>query len=270
EASCSDSVSCSDFDAAACGTLVMPCEMKFTTSSRVTPFWCRKYTACESFSPKIATSTFAPVTSLRPEDCTWSIARWITRWKPSVGWVSTSSPDRMGVCSVTNSVRSFLSSSMSAAHARRTSEADGLSSNASRRCSTVMNSWRFCRASMKAMWRLTSSSCAIMSHFFHYALQRMLVLLGVRLYLFHLGRRNILRIHPAHPDAFPVHFEHDLRRFLPAQREEFLQHHDDEIHRSIVVVQQQHLEHGWLLDPGFLRFQYCFVTLPGRHARKCS
>src|SRR5262249_37113714 len=176
----------------------------------------------------------------------------------------------MGVCSVTNSVRSFLSSSISAAHARRTSEADGLSSNASRRCSTVMNSWRFCRASMNAMWRLTSSSCAIMSHLFHYALQRMLVLLGVRLYLFYLGRRNILRVYTAHPDALPVHFEHDLRRFLPAQGEEFLQDDHDEIHGCVVVVQQQHLDHGRLLHPGLFRLEYCFVTLPGRHAGKCS
>ena len=67
-------------------------------------------------------------------------------------------------------------SSMSAAHARSTSDADGLSSSASSRCSTVMNSWRFCLASMKAMCRLTSSSWAIIylffppSIFFHYAL----------------------------------------------------------------------------------------------------
>jgi hypothetical protein len=33
----------------------------------------------------------APVTSFLPEDCTCRIARWITRWKPSVGWVSISS-----------------------------------------------------------------------------------------------------------------------------------------------------------------------------------
>jgi ATP-dependent Clp protease ATP-binding subunit ClpA len=43
----------------------------------------------------------------------------------------------------------------------RTSAADGLSSIASSRCSTVMNSCCFCLASTKAMWRETSSSCAI-------------------------------------------------------------------------------------------------------------
>ena len=72
-------------------TWLDPCEMKLTTSSRVMPCWCRKYTACESFSPKIATNTLAPVTSFLPEDCTCRMARWITRWKPSVGWVSISS-----------------------------------------------------------------------------------------------------------------------------------------------------------------------------------
>ena len=50
---------------------------------------------------------------------------------------------------------------MLAPQARRASAADGLSSSASSRCSTVMNSCRFCLASTKAMCKLTSSSCAI-------------------------------------------------------------------------------------------------------------
>jgi hypothetical protein len=80
--------------------------MKFTTSRRVMPWRCRKYTAWESFSPKMATSTLAPVTSFLPEDCTCRMARWITRWKPSVGWVSISSlPATVGVCSVMKAIR---------------------------------------------------------------------------------------------------------------------------------------------------------------------
>src|SRR5207244_3237718 len=67
----------------------------------------------------------------------------------------------VGVCAAMKSPSAFLSSSMLAAHARSTSAAVGLSSNASSRCSTVMNSCRFWRASTNAMWRLTSSSCAI-------------------------------------------------------------------------------------------------------------
>ena len=31
----------------------------------------------------------APVTSSRPEDWTWITARWITRWKPAVGFESS-------------------------------------------------------------------------------------------------------------------------------------------------------------------------------------
>ncbi len=50
---------------------------------------CRKNTACDSRSENSATSTLAPVTSLRPELCTWIAARWITRWKPAVGLAST-------------------------------------------------------------------------------------------------------------------------------------------------------------------------------------
>ena len=42
------------------------------------------------------------------------------------------------------------------------SAAEGLSSSASSKCSTVMNSCRCWRASTNAMCRLTSSSCAIM------------------------------------------------------------------------------------------------------------
>jgi hypothetical protein len=36
----------------------------------------------------MATSTLAPVTSSRPEDCTCTTARWMTRWKPVVGCAS--------------------------------------------------------------------------------------------------------------------------------------------------------------------------------------
>ncbi len=71
------------------------------------------------------------------------MARWITRWKPSVGCVSTSSvPDTVGVFSLTKVTKLLRRSSMLAAQARSTSAADGLSSSAISRCSTVMNSWR--------------------------------------------------------------------------------------------------------------------------------
>jgi hypothetical protein len=65
-------------------------------------------TAWLSCSLKMATSTLAPVTSLRPEDCTWNTARCSTRWKPRVGWVSRSeSPAGIsGVVESMNSLRS--------------------------------------------------------------------------------------------------------------------------------------------------------------------
>src|SRR6266852_4641457 len=225
------------------------------------PCCCRKYTACESFSPKIATSTFAPVTSFFPDDCTCRMARWITRWKPSVGWVSTSRSAAMrGVCSAMCCVRFLRSSSMLAPQARSTSAAVGLSRSARSRCSTVMNSWRFWRASTNAMCRLTSSSWAIILRillrfllpavkslpplrFFHHTLQRVLVLPGVCRYLLHLGSRHVARIDPAHADAFPVHLQHDLGCALPRHGEELLQHHYHEFHRRVVIVQQHNLEH---------------------------
>ena len=52
------------------GFFEIPWEIKFTTSSLERPFSLRKKTACESFSPKIATNTLEPFTSFLPEDCT--------------------------------------------------------------------------------------------------------------------------------------------------------------------------------------------------------
>ena len=67
-----------------------------------------------------------------------------------------------GVWVATKSISTARNSSMSAPQARNTCAAEGLSSMASSKCSTVMNSCRFWRASTKARCRLTSSSCAIM------------------------------------------------------------------------------------------------------------
>src|SRR3954464_9523407 len=216
------------------------------------PCCCRKYTACESFSPKMATSTLAPVTSFLPDDWTCRMARWITRWKPSVGCVSTSRSAAMrGVCSAMCCVRFLRSSSMLAPQARNTSAAVGLSSSASSRCSTVMNSWRFWRASTNAMCRLTSSSWAIilfpfltfLLRFLHHTLQWMLVLSGVCRDLLHFGGGNVAGIYAAYPDALPVDLEHYLSGPLSGHAEELLQDQDHEFHRGVVVVQQHDLEH---------------------------
>src|SRR4026209_2373087 len=228
------------------------------------PCCCRKYTACESFSPKIATSTLAPVTSFLPEDCTCRMARWITRWKPSAGCVSTSRSAAMrGVCSVMCCVRFLRSSSMLAPQERSNSAAVGLSSSASSRCSTVMNSWRFCRASTNAMCRLTSSSWAIMLEFplgfFHHALQRMLVLARIAGDLLDLRQRHVARIHPADSHALAMDLDRHLGRPLPGHAEELLQHQHDELHRRVVVVEQQYLVHRRKFDLRLFRFEYRVV-----------
>src|SRR5574341_2299622 len=230
------------------------------------PCCCRKYTACESFSPKIATSTLAPVTSFLPEDCTCRMARWITRWKPSVGCVSTSRSAAMrGVCSATCWVRLRRSSSRLAPQARSTSAAVGLSSSASSRCSTVMNSCRFWRASTNAMCRLTSSSWAIMLRCLHHALQRMLVPARKRGHLLNLGAGDVAGIHPAYADALAVHLQHHLRGALARHAEKLLQHLHHELHRRVVIVEQHDLEHRRGLQLAPLRLEQRVVLEP-RHA----
>src|SRR5688572_21315643 len=205
----------------------------------------------------MATSTLAPVTSFLPEDCTCRIARWITRWKPSVGCVSTSRSAAMrGVCSVMCCVRFLRSSSMLAPQERSTSAAVGLSSSASSRCSTVMNSWRFWRASTKAMCRLTSSSCAIISGFLHHALQRVLVLARIVGDLLHLGQGDVARIHAAYAHTFAMDFKHHLGGPFPGHAEELLQHQHDELHRRVIVVQQQNLEHRRKLELRLFCLEY--------------
>src|SRR3954471_6345006 len=225
---------------------------------------CRKYTACESFSPKMATSTLAPVTSFLPEDCTCRMARWITRWKPRVGWVSPSRAAAMrGVCSAMCCVRFLRSSSMFAPQARSTSAAVGLSNSASSKCSTVMNSWRFWRASTNAMCRLTSSSWAIIRvpfltfllRFLHYTLQWMLMLSGVCRDLLHFGGGNVVRIDPADADAFPVDLQHHLGSPFAGHPKELLEHQHDKLHRRVIIVQQHDLEHWRRLQLCPLRLQ---------------
>jgi len=69
------------------------------------------------------------------------MARWMTRWKPTVGCVSTSwSPGVTGVCVAMKSVSTWRNSSMFTPQARNTCAAEVLSSMVSSRCSTVMNS----------------------------------------------------------------------------------------------------------------------------------
>src|SRR5690349_16219211 len=207
----------------------------------------------------------------------------MTLWNPRVGCVSTSPvPATVGVCCITKSESAFFSSSIFAAQAFSTSEAEGLSQRASSRCSTVMNSWRFWRASTNAMWRLTSSSWAIICccssclpltpipprsllSLFHYALQRMLMLPGVCRDLLYLSGSNVAGIYPTDSDAFAMHLQHHLGGAFPAHPEELLQHHHYKLHGGVVVVQQHDLEHRRRLQLAPLGLQYGVVLLL-RHA----
>src|SRR5574343_278624 len=217
----------------------------------------------------MATSTLAPVTSFLPlpVDCTCMMARWITRWKPSVGWVSTSEvPGTVGVLSDTKLVSVLRRSSILTAQARSTSAAEGLSSSASSRCSTVMNSWRACRASTNAMCRLTSSSCAIISVFLHDARQRMLVLTCICDDLLDLGGCDVPWENAAHTNALSVDFEHDPCCLFTVFAKEFLDHGHHEVHRGEVVVKEHDFEQGWRFDPRYLSFKDRFFLLFDDHA----
>src|SRR5260221_137540 len=187
------------------------------------------------------------------------------RRRHSVSMTLSSSRSRSaamrGVCSVMCCVRFLRSSSMLAPQERSTSAAVGLSSSASSRCSTVMNSWRFCRASTNAMCRLTSSSWAIISGFLHHALQRMLVLARIVRDLAHLGRGDVARVDAAHAHALAVDFQHHLGCPLPGHAEKLLQHQYDELHRREVVVQQQNLVHRRKFYLRLLCFEYRVVLV---------
>src|SRR5512136_2301779 len=146
-------------------------------------------------------------------------------------------------------------SSRSTLQALSTSAADGLSSIASSRCSTVMNSCCFCRASTKAMWRETSSSCAIIwiasfgrirlaagcgedghrSSLLHRALQRVLVLSREIDHLVDLCRGDLAHVCTAHLHPLAMHLQHHLRGLFPAHGENSLQHDNDKVHGCVIV-----------------------------------
>src|SRR5471030_672915 len=212
----------------------------------------------------MATSTLAPVTSFLPfeADCTCMMARWITRWKPSVGCVSTSPvPGTVGVLSPIKLVRVLRRSSILTAQARNTSAADGLSSSASSKCSTVMNSCRACRASTNAMCKLTSNSCAIIlppSRTAGGGLPCAHALKRTR-----LGTGYIFGKHAAHSFAVAMHTEHNLCGGFAVFVEIFLDDGDHEFHRGVVIIQQRHLVQRWRLQR--LPLQEGFGIMLGCH-----
>src|SRR5262245_45156149 len=193
----------------------------------------------------MATSTLAPVTSSRPEDWTWMTARWMTRWKPAVGFESSSEPVARLASSVSiYSTRLRRSTSRSTLQARITAAASLSSISARRRCSSVAYSWCRSLAKASAWWRafsrLRENDGTATSLLFHHALQRMLMLAGEVHDLSDLGFRNFICVDAALPDTVLVHMQHDPGRLLAAFLEEALEHVDDELHRRVVVVEQEH------------------------------
>src|SRR5690554_5915490 len=249
-------------------TLEMPWEMKLTISMRAICCCLRKNTAWLSCSLKIAASTLAPLTSPLPELCTWNTARCSTRWKPRVGWVSRSLSwtGIRGVVESINSDNSRRRRSISAPQARSTAMAAWLSSKASSRCSTVMNSWRLLRASLNARFRVISrsllsivpphhaTSVALLRFPFYLTHQRVLTFPGVFIYLGCLGFGNVPRVDSADRPAFSMDPEHDLCSCFPVQHEKGFQHLHHEIHRSVIIIEHDHLIARRRLQLGLSRF----------------
>src|SRR6266851_4931673 len=226
------------------------------------PWFSRNDTAWLSRSENSATSTLAPVTSLRPDDWTWTAARWTTRWKPAVGSGSLGFWVMMPLRRLSMKVsRSCRRRSISTPQALRTGTASSSSVIASSRCSRVAYSCRRSPASPKARWRDFSRFLDSMDielprlerttlyrlFLLQSALERMLVFARVIHRLRHLGLGDLIGINAAHPHALLMDVKHDLRGFIAILLEDVLQNVDHELHRRVVVVQHQHLVHRRLL-----------------------
>src|SRR5258708_28187335 len=230
------------------------------------PWFSRNDTGWLSRSENSATSTLAPVTSLRPDDWTCTAARWTTRWKPAVGngslgvWV-TMPVRRLSM----KASRWWRRRSISTPQALSTGVASSSSVIASSRCSSVAYSCRRSPASAKARWRDFSRFLdnidiepprliyeLMTLLFLQRALQRMLVLARVVDSLGDLGLGHLVGIDTANPHALLMDVKHDLGRLFAVLLEDVLQDVDDELHGGVVVVEHQHLVHRCLLgaDPG--------------------
>src|ERR1700677_506651 len=210
---------------------------------------CRKYAAWLSRSAKIATSTLAPVTSSRPEDCTWIAARWTTRWNPAVALASSPASTTRFSSSV-SMYRATLRrrASISTLQAFSAAAPSGSSINARSKCSKVAYSCRRSFAIASALRSVFSSArentgIAGLSLFFHDTLQRMLILARVIHHLRDLGLGDLVSEDATLADAVVMDVQHDLGRLLRVLVEERTQNRNHELHRRIIVVQQQHAVH---------------------------
>src|SRR5215831_4404063 len=210
---------------------------------------CRKNTAWLSRSENSATSTLAPVTSSRPEDCTWIAARCSTRWKPAVGLASLAAlPTRLESWLSMYSERSRRRRSRSRLQARNTATASWSSVRASSRCSSVAYSWRRSLATARARCRVCSNLGDSIDRLLllQRALQGVFVTAGEIDYLRHLRLGDLVGEDAADAHAAPMHMQHDARGLLAALAEEPLQDMHDELHRRAtaqIIIGHSFLPH---------------------------
>jgi hypothetical protein len=193
----------------------------------------------------MATSTLAPVTSFLPEDWTCRMARWITRWKPSVGWVSmSSSPETVGVCSL---MKLAIRSLRSVIDVFAAAGAQGLGGRrvVEQRQQQVLDGNEL----VALLPRLDKGHVQADFEFLgNHQFSSMTQASGcwcwrANAHLFNLGGGDVARKDAAHASTFVVNFEHDSRRLFSVHAKKFLQHGDHELHRCVIVVQQHHLVH---------------------------
>src|SRR6478736_3157121 len=183
-------------------------------------------------------------------------ARWITRWKPAVGFESSApSVIRFSSSDSRYAVRLRRSLSRSTLQARITAEASESSISARSRCSSVAYSW--CRSLASASARCSDCSrlrenvgiqffqfiCIErfrISLLFHHALQRMLMFACKVHHLCHLGLCNFIRIDATFADPVVVDMQHNSCGGFVILAKESLQHVHDEFHRRVVIIENKH------------------------------
>jgi hypothetical protein len=150
------------------------------------------------------------------------MARWITRWKPSVGWVSISSlPATVGVCSVMKSDQ-LLAQLIDVGGAGAQHLGGG--GVVEQRQQQVLDGDelvpllpRLDKGHVQADFQFLGNHLS----FLHHALQRMLVLAGVAREPVQPWWRPRPGKDAADAHALPVHLEHHLRRLFAAHAKNF-------------------------------------------------
>ena len=147
---------------------------------------------------------------------------------------------------------------MSAPQASSTLAAEALSSSASSKCSTVINSCRLLRASRKALFSVCSRSLFSMYLpdgplvcFLCFTHQRMLMLPRVSINLLCTRFCYITRVYPTYSRSLSVYCQHYLCRPFRGHSEILLENLDYKVHGCEIIIDQNDTIHRrWL--------QFCF------------